>query len=115
MRRDVPRFGLQDRTGEILEILKAGAWEWGAVVNESGILLGRVRARDLPDPEARASEIMDEGPGTYRPNVPLDELLARMFDKGFDLAFVTDPDGRLRGLVARRDISRALAAHRKAS
>jgi CBS domain-containing protein len=58
---------------------------------------------------------MDEGPSTYRPNVGLDELLKRMADKGFDLAFVTDPDGRLKGLVARRDISRAIDADREAS
>jgi CBS domain-containing protein len=115
MRRDVPRFGLHDRAGDIVDSLRAGGWEWGAVVDESGVLLARVRGRDLREPGALAAHVMEEGPGTYRPNVPLDELLARMTDKGFDLAFVTDPDGRLRGLVSRRDISRALDARRKAS
>jgi CBS domain-containing protein len=115
MRRDVPRFGLDDRAEQIMETLNAGRWEWAAIVNEAGILLGRVRAKDITDPEARAADILEPGPGTYRPNVRLDELLARMLDKRFELAFVTDPDGRLRGLVRRRDIAKALEAHLKAS
>jgi CBS domain-containing protein len=115
MRRDVPRFGLHDRAGDILESLTAGGLEWAAIVNEAGILLGRVRARDVRDAAALASDILEEGPGTYRPDVPLDELLARMLDRGFELAFVTDPDGRLLGLVSRRDIAKALRANGKAS
>ena len=115
MRSDVPRFGLDDRAGDILDSLAAGAWEWAAVVDERGILLGRVRAGAAIDRSARAADIMEPGPGTYRPNVPLDELLGRMLDHGFDLAFVTDPEGRLQGLVTRRDIARALESLRKAS
>jgi CBS domain-containing protein len=112
---DVPRFGLGDRAGPMLDTMRAGGWEWAAVVDASGVLLGRVRARDLEDRAARAEQVMEEGPSTYRPNVGLDELLRRMLDHHFDMAFVTDPDGRLRGLVTRRDIARALEARRKAS
>ena len=115
VRRDVPRFGLEDRAGAILDSLRAGGWEWAAIVNPAGILLGRVRAADVVDPDATAENVMEEGPATYRLNVRLDELLGRMLDKRFELAFVTDPDGRLFGLVGRRDIARALEAHRKAS
>ncbi len=115
MRRDVPRFGLEDRAGAILESMRAGGWEWAAVVDSAGLLLGRVKSRDIGAPDARAREVMEEGPSTYRPNVRLDDLLRRMLDHRFDMAFVTDPDGRLRGLVTRRDIARALEAHRKAS
>lgn len=115
MRRDVPRFGLHDPAGEILDRLRDGGWEWGAVVDGSGILVGRVRAGDIHDPAARAADVMDDGPSTYRPNVGLEELLARMLDKEFDLAFVTDPDGRLQGLVTRQDITRAVEAGRRGS
>ncbi|HLZ94670.1 MAG TPA: CBS domain-containing protein [Candidatus Dormibacteraeota bacterium] len=118
VRRDVPRFGLNDRVGPIRESLAAGGWEWAAIVNSSGVLLGRVRKRDIEDgedPDAIAERLMDEGPSTYRLNVGLDELLQRMHDRHFDTAFVTDPDGHLCGLVTRRDIVRALDAHRKAS
>jgi len=115
MRRDVPRFGLDDRAGAISDAARAAGWDWAAVVDSRGILLGRVRTADLADPDARARDVMEEGPSTYRPNVGLDELLRRMLDHRFDQAFVTDPDGRLRGLVTRRDIARALEAQRRAS
>lgn len=115
VRHDVPRFGLDDRAGPILDSLTAGGWEWAAIVNAEGILLGRVRAGDISDRDAAASSLMDEGPATYRPNVPLEELLERMRDKHFEMAFVTDPDGRLSGLVEMRDIERAVEAHRRAS
>ncbi len=113
VRRDVPRFGLEDRAGSILDSLRAG-WEWAAIVNPAGILLGRVRAEDCTDLDATAASLMEEGPSTYRPDVRLYELLERMHDGRFDMAFVTDPDGRLVGLVTLRDLVRALEAHRKA-
>ena len=115
VRREVPRFSLDDRAGVILDSLRAGGWEWAAVVDRSGVLLGRVRRRDVVDGEARAEDVMEEGPATYRPNVRLDELLRRMLDHRFEMAFVTDPEGRLLGLVTRRDITRALEAARQAS
>src|SRR3954466_13776041 len=95
VRRDVPRFGLDDRVGDIRDSLTAGGWEWAAIVNAAGTLLGRVTRARLTDPAAAASSVMDEGPSTYRLNVGLDELLQRMHDRRFDMAFVTDPDGRL--------------------
>jgi CBS domain-containing protein len=112
---DVPRFGLDDRSGDILENIRRAGWQWAAVVNPQGVLLGRIRADQAADPNATARDVMEEGPSTYRPNVGLDELLRRMLDHRFDMAFVTDPDGRLRGLVTRRDIARALEERRKAS
>ena len=114
LRRDVPRFGLDDRTGNILASLRAGSWDWAAIVNGEGILLGRVRARNISDEDSPASTAMEDGPATYRPNVPMDELLERMRDRHFDMAFVTDQDGRLLGLVTMREIALALDA-RKAS
>jgi CBS-domain-containing membrane protein len=115
LRRDVPRFGLDDRAATILESLTAGGWEWAAIVDGAGVLLGRLRLRDIGSPDARAADVMEDGPGTYRPNLRLDELLATMLDRRAELAFVTDPDGRLHGVVRRRDIARALEAQRKTS
>ena len=113
VRSDVPRFGLEDLAGSILEILTAGGWDWAAIVNSDGVLLGRVRARDITDPDLCASALMEDGPATYRLNVPLEELLERMRDKQFEMAFVTDQDGRLKGLVTMGDIVKALEAHRR--
>ena len=115
VRRDVPRFGLNDRLDAIQQSLAVGGWEWAAIVNPQGLLLGRVRKEDIEGLDATAASVMEEGPSTYRLNVGLDELLQRMRDGRFGMAFVTDPEGRLCGLVTRRDIARALDSHRKAS
>ena len=115
MRTDVPRFGLEYRAGDILEALRSAGMEWAAIVTSKGILLGRVKIDSIKDPDAKATDFMEEGPSTYRPNVPLEELLGRMHEHRFDMAFVTDPDGRLRGLVTKRDLAHAVATHRRAS
>ena len=115
LRADVPRFGLDDRAGYILDSLQSRRWEWAAVVDSRGVLLGKVTAERIKNLDARAADIMEEGPSTYRPDVGLEELLGRMHDHRFDKALVTDPDGRLIGLVTKRDIAHAVAAKSKAS
>ena len=115
MRTELPRFGLEDRAGDILEALRSAGLEWAAIVTSSGILLGRVRVDSIKEPDGTAADIMEEGPSTYRPNVPLEELLGRMHEHRFDMAFVTDPDGRLQGLITKRAIAHAMATHRRAS
>jgi CBS domain-containing protein len=88
-------------------------WSLCAVVNEEGILLGRLRRRQLDqNPEARADQVMENGPSTYRPDSTAKELLERMKSRGFESAFVADPDGRLWGLVSRVDLEGALGEAR---
>jgi CBS domain-containing protein len=91
----------------------AGGWSWCAVVNDSGILLGRLRRRQLDEhPELPAEHAMENGPSTYPPSTPAGELLERMKSRGFEAAFVSDPDGRLWGLVSRADLEGALGEDR---
>lgn len=106
--RPVATFTLDDQAGTIAERLRADGEDWAAIVDEDGNLLGRVSLDDVDDPQATGADVMKGGPATYRPNVPLAELLTRMQDKGFAKAFVTDPDGKLLGLVTRDDIALAL-------
>lgn len=69
------------------------------VVNEHGIVLGRVRAADSDDADATAEAVMEPGPATVRAHEPLDELLARMRRRHVDEMIVTTPEGRLLGVV----------------
>jgi CBS domain-containing protein len=109
---DVPRCSPSDRLADVSALMTAG-WSLCAVVNEEGILLGRLRRRQLDqNPEARADQVMENGPSTYRPDSTAKELLERMKSRGFESAFVSDPDGRLWGLVSRVDLEGALGEAR---
>jgi len=107
-RGEVPRFPADESAGIIAQRLRESGQDWAAIVDAEGLLLGRVRLDRIADPSSIAADVMEEGPSTYRPNVPLQELLSRMEEKGFSKAFVTDPDGRLIGLIVREDIEAAL-------
>ena len=112
VRRDAPRCSPSERLSEVARRMEGG-WNWCAVVNDEAILLGRLRRRQVDGrPEARADEVMENGPSTYRPSTPASELLERMKSRGFEAAFVTDSDGRLWGLVGRADLERALGEAR---
>jgi CBS domain-containing protein len=113
VQRDVPRCSPDERLVDLSGRM-AGGWTWCAVVNEAGILLGRIRRRQLDQqPDARVEEAMENGPSTYRPSTPARELLEKMKKSGrFETAFVTDSDGRLWGLVSRLSLESALGEGR---
>jgi predicted transcriptional regulator len=94
--------------GDAAERLRATGWDWCAVLNEQLVLLGRLRAGKLQavDPATAAVKVMEEGPSTYRPSVGVEEILERMRKRRFDLAFVTDSDGRFLGTARRSDLER---------
>ena len=69
------------------------------VVNDHGIVLGRVPSH-IDQLEGRsAEEIMRPGPATVRANEPLDPLLERMSARGVTEMIVTSPEGRLLGVI----------------
>nr|WP_210570617.1 CBS domain-containing protein [Streptomyces sp. GESEQ-4] len=51
---------------------------------------------------------MRPGPATVRADEPLVPLLERMTRAGTDAVPVTDPEGRLLGLLEREDLERAV-------
>jgi rhodanese-related sulfurtransferase len=69
------------------------------VVNEQGIVLGRVRSGDQADGAAKAEDVMESGPATVRAHEPLDDLLERMDRRHVSEMIVTTPEGRLLGAV----------------
>jgi hypothetical protein len=110
----LPTCGLDELHGDL-----AGRWReseaWCAAVDAAGVVLGRLRRPQLADAPAviRAREVMDAGPSTYRPSLPAGELLERMERGGFSRALVTDPDGRLLGVVQRSALAAATEALRR--
>src|SRR2546421_6729914 len=110
VRRDAPTCSPADQTGEPLRQMSLGGWSATAVLNEEGVLLGKLRRRDVegkPD-QLTAEEAMENGPSTYRPDVPCEELVEAMKKGEFESAFITDPDGRWIGVLSRQDAESAL-------
>ena len=104
-RRDVPTCCLRDRVGEVANAVRRGDWPLAVVVNEEGIVLGRLRPRDLhAQPEAVAEEIMVDGPRTVRGTRPAEKLGAWLDERKVPGVLVTTADGELIGYVRRGDV-----------
>jgi Mg/Co/Ni transporter MgtE len=79
------------------------------VVNEHGVVLGRIRRKDLPaDDDARVEDFMKLGPATVQPREELSGLVQRMRNAGVTTILVTTPKGELLGIVDRADAERLL-------
>ncbi len=104
MRRDAPTCALDDPASTALARMTAGGWTWCGVLNDQGIVLGRVRRETAyaASEGSTVASLMEEGPSTYRPDLPCQEMVESMKEGAFELAIVTDSSGRWLGLVSRR-------------
>jgi CBS domain-containing protein len=108
--RDVVTSGLDETMGAVRERVAQSQYGFTFVVGEEGVLLGRLRKAALEgDPGARAEDVMEPGPSTSRPDTPPAELLAKLDRRQLRTAVLTDPDGRLLGVVRRDDLAAALS------
>lgn len=104
VRRDVPTCSLTERIGAIHRRCKEKGWNVCLVVNESNVVLGRIRGKAWEaDPQTLAEDVMEDGPTTFRPDKFLKSLVERMFEKKVGTVVITDPDGLLIGLLYRKD------------
>jgi CBS domain-containing protein len=85
--------------GEAAERARAAGVRSVFVVNEHGVLLGRVDAERAAHPDDLVENVMAPGPTTVRAHEPLDPLLERMASRGITEMVVTTPEGRLLGVV----------------
>ena len=80
------------------------------VVNEHGVVVGRVRKKDLPaEDDVRVEDFMQLGPATVQRREELGGLVQRMRKAGVTTILVTTPKGELLGIVDRADAERLLA------
>jgi CBS domain-containing protein len=107
-RDDVITCRLDDRVGEVRKRIAASEYGFGLVTTTGGIVLGRIRGSALDcDPDLPAEEVMEPGPSTVRPDTPTDSLAKRLAERELRFAIVTDPEGRLIGVVTRSDLEAA--------
>ena len=94
--------------GDVRQILRSAPF--CVVVNERGVVLGRVRPKDLPEEDdVRVGNFMQLGPATVQRREELTGLVERMRDKGVTTILVTSPKGELLGYVDRADAERLIA------
>src|SRR5262245_59092631 len=99
MERDAPMCHVDAALEGAIEALDAHpGWHRCVVVNDHGVVAGVV-PRDARGMTRPLADAMQTGPTTIRPDVPLDEARTRMRDQQLDEMIVTDPAGRLLGVL----------------
>ncbi|MDA8268041.1 MAG: CBS domain-containing protein [Actinomycetota bacterium] len=103
-RTEIPTCTLDDTVATARQRVAASGEDRCVVVSGEHIVLG-VLDRDAlaGDGHAIAAEAMRAGPATVRANEDLSALLERMHRRNVMEILVTDPDGRLLGLLHRDD------------
>ena len=113
VRRDVPTCRLDERLGDVRARVGADPSAVCVVVDESGVVVGRLREPAWSaDATLRVEQAMDT-PSTYRADAPLDWLLELARGKPGIQFVITDPDGTLIGLVDPEDARRARSRRRR--
>ena len=106
-RKDVPTCRLDERLGDVRERVRALGWDAVVVLNDQRVVLGLLRSKELDqDPNLRIEQAMRPGPSTFRPYVLIKEMAVFMAQHKLDSAPVTTSDGRLVGLLLRKDVTR---------
>jgi CBS domain-containing protein len=104
-RRDVPTCAPVEKIGVVRERVRKAGWDRCVVINKERIVLGLLREKELSsDPKSPVEEAMRNGPATFRPNEPVGKMAKRMRDRGATAVLVTTSDGRLVGLLHRKDV-----------
>ena len=109
IRTDAPNCRPEDRLPEICERLDESGWDTCFVLDELGVVLGRIGRRAIRGmADVSAEEAMTLGPSTIRPSARLDAMVERMRRQNLSNLPVATSDGRLVGLLTLRDAEEAL-------
>ena len=104
-RHDVVTCRLDDTIGAVRDRVAASPYGFAFVTTTGGILLGRLRKKALDEePHRTAAEVMEPGPSTTRPDLAPATILDKLRKADLTTAVLTDPEGRLLGIVRREDL-----------
>ena len=98
---------LGSTVGESARAMEQSGDTFCLVLNEEGVVLGRLRKkhRDAASDEP-VEKVMETGPTTVRPNQPAKELVERMERRNVPAVVVTTKKGVLVGVARRTDLRR---------
>jgi Mg/Co/Ni transporter MgtE len=107
-RDDVVTCALDAKPTEVAQRIDASPYGFALVLSTERVLLGRARRSRLnaEDSAAHVEQVMEPGPSTIRPHLTIDELIARLGRTEARTLIVTDPEGKLLGVVQRGEIER---------
>ena len=107
--RDIPTCGLANRLSDARDRSQDEDQNVCIVVGDHGVVLGRLRGDALRgDSAATIESAMEEGPTTIRADASLHEITERMRKRRVLSILVTDPEGRLLGILYRKDAEQRL-------
>lgn len=93
--------------GDSSRTMKQSGDTFCLVLNDEGVVLGRLRKKHRDDTSDEAVEtVMETGPTTVRPHESAKELLERMEKRSVDAVTVTTKKGLLVGVARRKDLRR---------
>jgi predicted transcriptional regulator len=99
---NVCRCTLRDTVADVAQRMGNDGWDWCVAVDEHDVVLGLVATHDIDETDTRTVDaVMQEGPQTARPDTTVSDLKKRMDESKLDEIIITDPDGRLLGIVLR--------------
>jgi CBS domain-containing protein len=101
--RDPPTCSPGDTLAVVRARLADSGYGFCLVVNEQGVLLGRVRKSVTGEADAAvpAERVMESGPSTERPSKDAAELGRQLAERGLHTAILTTPEGVLFGVFDR--------------
>jgi predicted transcriptional regulator len=103
MARDVPTCEPGERVADVVARLDRQSDGICIVVNDGGVVQGRLRLdRVDPTDDRVVEEVMEPGPVTVRADAPLAGTIQRMKDRKAASLIVSDPDGVLLGVLRPR-------------
>ncbi len=86
--------------GDVAARMDRDGAEVCVVVNDHGVVQGRLRRERIdPADERAAEEVMEPGPATVRADAPLAETLERIANRNVHSLIVSTPEGVLLGVV----------------
>jgi Mg/Co/Ni transporter MgtE len=107
---------LNDRLHDVCDRLEDSAWDTCFVIDERGVVLGRLGRRAIRGREdVSAENAMTLGPSTIRPSARLSDMVERMRKQNLTNLPVTTSDGRFVGLLTRQDAEEAFESPRPES
>lgn len=106
IREDVATCALEDQAEEVERRIDPTPYAFALALSTSEVVLGRVRRSALKgtDPAAPVETLIEPGPSTIRPHLTIEEVSERLDGSEVQTLIVTDPEGKLLGIIRRSDV-----------